>query len=179
MSKIVIPEIVEGYEEIYKRFVAGKLIYKPDPNSNSGNIELPFSDLDNPLEGTFDLTGCGNSNKYINISTGYRKGKKIENADKVEIWISPRFLIEKNISASAGHFQPIMNEWSADVAPVGVFWTWGGWDDLGWYDYLVTKSYSMLSKDNLYKIWLCAGGDGRFTRWTRRYIDMQNFMLYF
>ena len=154
MSKIlVIPEIAKGYEEIYRKFIGGRLIYKPDPNSNNGKIELPFNELENPLEGTFDLTGCGDSNKYISISTGYRKGKKIGNADKVEIWVAPRFLIEKNISSSAGHFQPIMSEWSVDAAPVGIFWTWGDWDDINLFDYLITNSLNQLADNNLYRKW--------------------------
>ena len=153
MDKIVVPEILKGYEDIYKKFAMGKLIYNPDPNNNIGKKELLFKDLNNPLDGTFDLTGCGDSSKYISISTGYRKGKKVKNVDKVEIWITPRFLIEKELSSTAKHFQPIMSEWSPVVAPVGIFWTWGGWDDLGWYDYLITNSLNQLSDNNLYRKW--------------------------
>lgn len=153
MNKIMIPEVARGYEEIYKRFIMGKLIYKPDPNSDIGKIEFPFKDLANPLEGTFDLTSCGDSSQYLSISTGYRKGKKAQNADKVEIWLAPRFLIEKEINSTAAHFQPIIDEWNAVAAPVGVFWTWGGWDDINLFDYLVDNSLDQLANNNLYRKW--------------------------
>jgi hypothetical protein len=179
MNKTVIPEIVIGNEEIYRRFIQGKLIYKPDPNSDTGKLEFPISDLASPLEGNFDLTGCGESSQYLSISTGYRKGKKAQNSNKIEIWIAPRFLIEKEINSTAIHFQPIMDEWNSAAAPIGVFWTWGDWDDIGWYEYLATESNATLSNDNLYEKWLFAIGDGRITRRTRRYLDMKNFMLYF
>jgi len=153
MNEVMIPETAKGYEEIYRRFVMGKLLYKPDPNSDNGVIELYFKDLDNPLEGTFDLAGCGDSNKYISISTGYRKGKRAENTDKVEIWITPRFLVEKEIGSTASHLQPIMSEWDVTAAPVGLFWTWGDWNDLSLFDYLITNSYEQLADNNLYRKW--------------------------
>jgi len=153
VSDIVIPEIARGYEEIYRIFVMGKLIYKPDSKSDKGRIELPIRALANPLEGTFDLSQCGDSGKYFSISIGYRKGKKAENAKKVEVWIAPRFLIEKNRAGSASHFQPIMSGWSASSAPVGIFWTWGGWDDLAYYDHITTSSIESLSDNNLYQNW--------------------------
>ncbi|WP_032113622.1 hypothetical protein [Candidatus Paracaedibacter symbiosus] len=59
-------------------------------------------------------------------------------------------MIEKKLTTTAGHFQRIFGKWS-DKAPVGIFWTWGGWDDLTWYDYLTTQNYDELSIDNLYE----------------------------
>jgi len=153
VSDIVIPEIAKGYEEIYRRFVMGKLIYKPDSKSDKGRIELPIRALANPLEGTFDLSQCGDSGKYLSISTGYRKGKKAENANKREVWIAPRFLIEKNRAGSASHFQPIMSGWSDTSAPVGIFWTWGGWDKLAYYDHVTDEAIDTLSEDDFYNIW--------------------------
>jgi len=161
VSDIVIPEIAKGYEEIYRRFVMGKLIYKPDSNSDKGRIELPIRALANPLEGTFDLSQCGDSGKYLSISTGYRKGKKAENEDKVEVWLAPRFLIEKNRAGSASHFKPIMSGWSAASAPVGIFWTWGESDDLTDYHHLTEDSIDSLSDhsfiDMFWKSWDMAG----------------------
>ena len=149
----MIPEIARGYEEIYRRFSMGKLIYKPDPKSDKGRIEFPISALANPLEGTFDLSQCGDSGKYLSISTGYRKGKKAENASKLEIWFAPRFLIERNLGKTAAHFKTIMSSWSDTTAPVGIFWTWGGWDDLAYYDYLTSGSMDSFSDNNLYEKW--------------------------
>lgn len=150
VNDIVIPEIAKGCEDIYRRFIMGKLIYKPDPKSNKGRIELPIRELPNPLEGDFDLSQCGDSGKYISIATGYRQGQKAKNADKFEVWIAPRFLIEQNLSSSAAHFQPIMGDWKSD-APVGVFWTWGGCDDLKLYDYLIQNTFEDISDSNLHE----------------------------
>ena len=78
----LIPDIARGYEDIYLRFIKGKLIYKPDQETDIGRIEIPFGVLPNPLEGTFDLSECGDAGKYLSVSTGYRKGKKAENSSK-------------------------------------------------------------------------------------------------
>ena len=64
------PPVAWGHEDIYDRFVSGKLIYKPDPNSDEGKVELRIADLEDPLNGTFDLSRCGNTGEYLNISTG-------------------------------------------------------------------------------------------------------------
>ncbi|AIK96834.1 hypothetical protein [Candidatus Odyssella acanthamoebae] len=141
---------VPGHEEIYERFLKSVLIYRPQKGSEVGMITMRISELGNPLEGTFDLSQCGNVGKYLSISTGYRKGKKQENKKKLEIWLAPRFLIEKKLTTTAGHFQCIFGNWS-DKAPVGIFWTWGGSDDLTWYDYLTRQNYDELSTDNLYE----------------------------
>jgi len=82
----------------------------------------------------------------IHISTGYRKGKKPENASKGEVWIVPKFVVEREVGTSARHLAPIMGSFTS---PVGLFWTWGGWDDLGWYDYLTTRSFDEISADNI------------------------------
>ena len=88
-----IPPVAQGYEKIYERFRNGVLIYRPKKGSDEGMIKLRIADLENPLDGTFDLSRCGHVMKYLSISTGYRKRKKVENASKVEIWFAPRFLI--------------------------------------------------------------------------------------
>jgi hypothetical protein len=143
---------VPGHEEIYERFLKGVLIYRPQEGSDVGMITMRISDLVNPLESTFDLSQCGDVGNYLSISTGYRKGKKAENANKVEIWFAPRFLIEKKLTTTAGHFQDISGEWN-DSVPVGIFWTWGGPDNLPLYDYLITENFDTLSNDTLYKKW--------------------------
>lgn len=151
-----IPVIAQGYEAIYQRFLNGALIYRPTPGSDVGKIVLPIKDLKpNPLEGMFDLSKCGNTGKYLSISTGYRKGKKPENKDKdkVEIWFAPRFLIEKEINTTAKHFQAILPaKWNADV-PVGIFWTWSDWNNLTDYDYLTSEAIHELGAESLYEKW--------------------------
>jgi serine/threonine protein kinase len=149
-----IPELAFGHEDVYERFLKGKLIYKPNKENNVGRIELRIADLANPLEGEFDLSKCGDAGKYLSINTGYRKGKRPENKDKVEIWFVPHFLIEKNLSGSASHFKDIMGSWDPLTAPVGTFFTWGSWDNLGWYDYATTLGFEAYNapENNLRKI---------------------------
>lgn len=138
--RVTIPEVARGYKEIYKRFLKGVLIYRPQEGSDMGKIEMPIADLANPLEGTFDLSKCGDTGNYLSISTGYRKEKKAENVNKVEVWLTPRFLIEKEIQGSASHFTGIIATWDTHKAPFGVFFTWGGWDDLSYYHYATQRA---------------------------------------
>lgn len=119
---LAIPEIARGYEDIYRRFVNGKLIYRPTEGSDVGKIELPIAAFSNPLMGTFDLSPCGDTGQYLSISTGYRKEKKQENTNKVEIWFSPRFLIEREVNtlASNHHMRTILPSWGGTRASVGI-----------------------------------------------------------
>jgi len=154
-----IPPIVQGHEKNYQRFLNGMLIYRPNRDGNDvGRINLPIRDLNNPLEDTFDLSQCGEMEKYFSISTGYRKGKKPENEKRLEIWFSPQFLIKGELSTTAKHFQPIFGNWK-ESTEVGIFWTWGGWgaDDTD-MDYLVTETMDDLSKVNLYENWKKSAG---------------------
>lgn len=146
--------IQNGYtEESFQHFLNGKLIYRPNVNSDEGKIEMCIVDLVNPLESEFDLSGCGDAGQYLSINTGYRKGKIAANANKLEIWFVPKFLVEKELNTTAGHFRGIMSKWTA---PIGIFWTWGGWDKMEWYDYMVTKTPNELSQKNLYENWISA-----------------------
>jgi serine/threonine protein kinase len=146
-----IPLVAQGNEAIYERFLKGVLLYRPTQGSDVGMVTLLVKELANPLEGTFNLSRCGDTGKYLSIATGYRKGKKPENKDKVEIWFAPRFLIKKELNGTAAHFKDIMKKWKQE-APVGMFWTHGNWaaDDHD-MDYLVTESMDDLSKIDLYE----------------------------
>jgi len=118
---------------------------------------LRIADLANPLEGTFNLSQCGDAGKYLSISTGYRKGKKPENENKVEIWFVPRFLVEKEINGSTSHFKEIFPENWPVTSPVGIIWTSGDWDNMGWYDYFLNQDLEHIRNDNLYEKWHVAG----------------------
>jgi V8-like Glu-specific endopeptidase len=150
---LLIPPVAYGYEQIYQRFLNGRLIYKPNKGNDIGKIELRIADLTNPLEGTFNLSQCGDAGKYLSISTGYRKGMKPENANKVEIWFVPRFLVEREINEGASHFKPIFLDKWPNTALIGISWTWGGGHDNEWYDYLTDQTMDALPTRNLYKNW--------------------------
>src|SRR5690349_6352656 len=58
-------------ERVYEMFLNGILVYRPCKD-NDGIVVLRIAELDNALEGTFDLSGCGDTQNYLSISTGYR-----------------------------------------------------------------------------------------------------------
>lgn len=139
-----------GHGENYLQFLKGVLVYKPKPGSDVGKIELPIAKLANPLGGTFDLSQCGDSGQYLNIATGYRKQQLPANSNKLEVWLAPRFLIEKQLHTTAGHFKDIISSWPSGNI-VGLFYTWGGWDALDRYEYLIRENAYELSSENLYE----------------------------
>ena len=140
--------------KIYQRFVKGKLIYRPERNSDKGVIEHKISDLWNPLKGTFNLSQCGRTAQHLSISTGYRQEKKAENVYKAEIWLTPRFLVDKELHGTASYFKNIFPDKWAYSAAVGIIWTWGSWENSSdKFDYLTTENMDNLSKNNLYENW--------------------------
>jgi len=154
--RAAIPDIARGYEEIYERFLKGVLIYRPQEGSDVGKIEMPIVNLANPLEGTFDLSSCGDTGRYLSIATGYRKVQTPANANKVEIWFTPRFLVDKEMPqlAQNHHMRAISGNWDAARAPIGIFWTWGGWNasnQIAYCDYLTAESMDAVASENLLK----------------------------
>lgn len=144
------PEYALGYEAIYERFLEGVLIYRPTLGSDIGKVELPIVSLLDPLKSTFDLSQCGETGQYLSISTGYRQKKIAANANKYEIWLTPKFMVENDLDRTAGHYRDIMDKWTA---PYGIFYTWGGWEDLTWYDYLIELSPEEISSKDFYENW--------------------------
>jgi len=168
-------------EAVYERFLKGALIYRPNPDSDDGKLVLPIEALKNPLNDTFDLSKCGDTGKYLSISTGYRKEKKPENKNKVEIWLTPRFLLEGGLhQGNTDHLRWILPYWNTEVS-VGIFWTWGEWGNMGWHDYIITRGFDELSSGNLYEKWersLCqsaASAQGREERWPPHPMIMIHF----
>jgi hypothetical protein len=143
---IVIPQTASGHEALYRRFINGKLIYK---KGRPGEVVWPFSRLLNPLEGTFDLSQC-EEGRYLSIATGYKKAKNPANANKVEIWVAPKFLIEQNPEALGAQRSTVMKNWTNPACPVGLFWTWGGEEvDFG-CNYLTTETVDNISANDIY-----------------------------
>jgi hypothetical protein len=154
-----------GHKDLYETFVKGVLLYRPIPDSDEGMIKINLSELKdnspegtsykllkkNPLEGTFDLSTCGDTGKYLVISAGYRKRINPDNKGKTEVWIAPRFMIEKKI-ANTPHLKCIMGNWDGKAAPVGVIFAWAG-DPNEYFDYCTSEDLNFISRNNLYKIW--------------------------
>lgn len=148
-----IPEIVRGHEEVYLRFLRSKLIYKPNTGDDDGRREFPIASLWDPLSGTFDIRGCGDSDKYLSISTGFRAGKNPANKDKLEIWIVPQFVLQKDPRAKP-YNDFLQKQESHRGKPFAVLFNWGGWkgDD---YDHGVT-GVAGREFDNLEQTKLCS-----------------------
>ena len=149
-----------------QRFLRGVLIYKPNKENDVGKRELPISDFltrgQNPLESTFDLSGCGDAGKYLSISTGYRReATKSVNPTKWEVFITPKFLIEAHKTASASHYAPICN--ASWTAPFAVIQDYGGWTDINWYWYNTTITDQELNTQNLYEIYQDKSTEQQYT----------------
>jgi hypothetical protein len=177
-QSLVDQDKIKQYVEsvVYQRFLRGKLIYRPKEESDEGRIDLPIIELDNPLEGTFDLSKCGSSGKYLTISTGYpRKERRAGDAGKVEIWFVPRFSMKKEMTTKATPFDSIFNSWKENVE-VGVIWTWGGDLNLLDYDYLITENMDNLAKDSLNDKWFF-NAKSSYWRWSS--LESEKFHILF
>jgi hypothetical protein len=132
-AAIFIPDIARGHEDEYRQFLRGKLIYKPDPNSDIGRREFPIASLANPLAGTFDIAGCGDSTEHLQISTGFRTALNPANANKVEVWVVPQFVLRKDPRAHI--FGDFLNccKPHRDKS-FAVLFNWGGWSELNWHE---------------------------------------------
>ena len=165
--KLAIPEVARGYEEIYEKFLKGVLVYRPNKGSDVGRIDLPIAALSNPLGGTFDLSNCGDTGKYLSISTGYRKGYNPDNKNKVEIWFAPWFLVDKEKShlPTDHHMREILKTWKPEQAPIGIFWTWGGWSGVHALDYVHYLTYVKADEFGYKDLFDLAARKSRITKW--------------
>ena len=127
-----------------------------------GDLLRPIAGSANPLSAAFDLSRCGDAWKYLSINIGYKKGIIPANDNKVEVWICPKFLAERELdtfkvgggifSKPKHPFAPIMGQWEA---PVGYFWTWGGSDiKSDNYDYLL-NGIALDNDKDIFEKWQC------------------------
>jgi|GEM_PF-2620486 len=114
---------VLDHEATWQTILNGELVYKLNPDSDDGMKRLKISDLPNPFAGSFDLSGCGDADKYLSISMGLRKGKKDSSEDKSEIWLIPRFLAMQKLEGNASYLKGTMGQWSAEI-PMAVIFNW-------------------------------------------------------
>jgi hypothetical protein len=132
-SQLVVPQIAEGYEEVYFRFLKGKIVYKPNNDNDIGRKEFTIASLANPLEGMFDISKCDETAQYLQISTGFRTRVDPANKNKAEIWIVPQFLLQRDPRAKAyNDFLQMLPE--QRNKPFAIMFTWGGWSDLSWHE---------------------------------------------
>ena len=141
-------------ESILKRFLTGRIVYRPNGDDSTDQLVVKISDLANPLDGTFDISKWDEAGAYFTISTGYRKAWNPENNNKIEIWIVPKFVVEKNLDGSASHFHSIMNEWTGEI---GIFWTWGNWKEMDRFTFCTDRSFYELNHNSGSSCWSWSG----------------------
>ena len=172
-----IPPIARGHEEVYRRFINGRLVYKGPAGERSFSIS---DSVNSSFEGEFNLSGLTYKNYQdkivpvandLRIKLGYRKEKESES--KVTVWLSPKFLIDQSTSA----FKNV--SWTSDM---GIFWTWGNYD-VSDFDYLTTMQFDEISTKNLYvgcARWRCPVDSWKLrTGWPLRRVPSCPFFLYF
>lgn len=72
-------------------------------------------------------------------------------SEKVNILFSRKSFIEKKIETLTKPFEPIMDTWDDDQAPLGIFFRMEKWNNLSWYYYLTHKNLHLISNMNLYE----------------------------
>ena len=101
-------------------------MYKPNKDNDEGRKEFRISDLANPLSGTFDISGCGDSDQHLSISTGFRTGQNPANQNKLEVWIVPQFVLQKDPRAKL-YNKFLQKQERHRGKPFAVLFNWGGW----------------------------------------------------
>lgn len=156
--------MVLGCQQNCPEFLNSKLIYRPKVRSDEGMIEFKISDLWNPLGGTFDISSCkfpienkynyAVANDYISISTGYQKSQKAENENKLEIWFTPPFVVEKEFQGTTGYFKEVFPPNCQRSVPVGIIWNRFVWTrEPAALQHQATENTDNLSKINLDENW--------------------------
>lgn len=147
--------ILRNWEEsfLYNIVLNAKLTYQ----RNDGRlVVLPFVDLSNPFEGTFDLSDCDDAGNHLSISVGPRRGYNHANADKIEIWFCLRDMIMKHLNGNTKNYARYFPEWKTN-APIGIFWNLGGNTAIDLSpDYLTHVSLNSICNDKLLKLWINA-----------------------
>jgi hypothetical protein len=142
-------------EVIYQIFRNMELIYRPDPNSNEGMIRLPIPMGHNPFKYTFDLSSCGDKDRYVVITNDLERFFTIggENEYTLVICFAMRSWINKNIGSLSAPFNTILTSWDAEQAPVGIFSRWGNWTSEDGFDYLTDQPFHQLSEVSMCENW--------------------------
>lgn len=148
----------KGHEDVLNNFLKGKLVYKSPTDTT---IEWKISDLKNPFAGMFKLSEWEDKNKVLAIKTGIHEKNIDPKNNIIELWLAPRFMVEKFIKSSTKHFLepmmtwtfPGMDLWNKDTAPMGIFYNLREWDHQKRNDYLIHENLASISSRNLYENW--------------------------
>ncbi len=160
-----------GNEAIFQRFFNGVLQYRPDPTNNDDMVTLYFSHFKkNLFNGTFGRPECVAAADMPLVTTSL-SDFFAPHPDQVVIGFFPHFRAERIVASTPNHpFKAIMGNWDKNIAPVGIFWRWGSWNDLTWYDYLTQSSLADISSRDLYGNWVRAIRAAQHTRNRTHYV---------
>jgi hypothetical protein len=86
----------------------------------------------------------------------------VKNSAKLIVLIAPRSLIKEKLETTAINFQPIMDEWIEEQAPIGIFWRIEFCNNFN--SYLTSNNLSSLSQNSLEENWLISGNHGNPAR---------------
>lgn len=155
----VLKSICDQDEKSMHYFCQGALIYR---KGTSEQIIFPISALENPLNSAFDLSICnGKEDHYLSIRTGYPKEKEVypysafgHGFNRIEIWVCPRFLIEREVTSSLN----LTKKWPPHKW-IGIFWSWSGERGQDQGKSLVpyrgrTANYADINNKTLHQIWM-------------------------
>lgn len=141
-----------GYGDICRIFLNGELVYTP--KQDMPQTKMLIADLEAPFQGEFDLSKYENAGgEGISISTGNREKFIAKNKNKIEIWFTPWFVIKNNtINNAAKNLEAIFTNLNNPVAPIAIIFNWGGYDNIGLYEYLTNYNLDTLSSNNLIQL---------------------------
>jgi len=132
------------------QYYNGILQYTPE--DGGPKIVLKFSDF---KDGTFDISACGNEAQWQVITQSMPRFFIVEgeNKDKLVTLVVLRQVVEQAVKEDPNHpFSPILETWPVDK-PVGLFWRYGNYKNLAWFDYLTTSTLEEISRSNLFENW--------------------------
>lgn len=129
-----VPSFAIGHEDVYQRFIKGKLIFDNTKGQESKFLLDKFSEGEfnlRKLKTTFNDVSYTVSN-HIRIKIGFRK--QVEREAKLTIWLTPKFLLERQPDHPWNKV-----DWNSN--DVGIFWTWGFYD-IGSFEYQTSKNFN-------------------------------------
>lgn len=121
------------HKDTYDMLAKVALVYKAGREGVFKYEELPFLDMKNPFNGVLNLPDSYRGASQILITTSVDEFFKVNEEDKSKliILVSPYGAI-KNLYAA--RFGETTADWDPTIAPIGMFFRFGNWKDLSWFD---------------------------------------------